>query len=324
MAGFLLCVHIYNKLKLYKRILMATVNDEYQKPNKHSVDQVSDEQLKALAVQQFEQQKSHAPATEKEKYDFPTEIVELPSKGLLYPTDNPLSSGKVEMKYMTAREEDILTTPSLIKQGVVLDRLFQSLIVGNGLGQKINYGDLLAGDKNAIMIAARVLGYGKDYEVKLKAPSGEEQSEVIDISELQHKEIDDSLFTPGQNRFKLTLPVSKRSIEVKLLTHDDEKRIDEATAKAKKYNKLRGVESNVTIRLQHIITAVDGNTDRGYITEFVENYFLARDIQYVREFLAKIQPDVELTLTFTDAGTGEPFEAQLPIGVDFFWPSARV
>jgi len=303
---------------------MATVNDEYQKPNKHSVDQVSDDQLKALAVQQFEQNKSHAPATEKEKYDFPTEIVELPSKGLLYPADNPLSSGKVEMKYMTAREEDILTTPSLIKQGVVLDRLFQSLVVGNGLGQKINYGDLLAGDKNAIMIAARVLGYGKDYEVKIKTPSGEDQTETIDLAELQHKEFDEAQIIPGVNRFKLTLPLSKRVLEVRLLTHDDEKRIEEAIAKAKKYNKLRGVESNVSIRLQHIIVSVDGNTDASYIIEFIEKFFLARDIQYVREFIAKIQPDVDLTLTFVDSGTTETFEMQLPIGVDFFWPSARV
>lgn len=303
---------------------MATVNDEYQKPNKHSVDQVSDEQLKALAVQQFEQNKSQAPATEKEKYDFPTEIVELPSKGLLYPKNNPLSSGKVEMKYMTAREEDILTTPSLIKQGVVLDRLFQSLVVGNGEGQKINYGDLLAGDKNAIMIAARVLGYGKDYEVKIKTPSGEEQTEMIDLAELQHKEFDETQITPGVNRFKLTLPVSKRTLEVKLMNHDDEKRIEDAIAKAKKYNKLRGVESNVSIRLQHMIVSVDGNIDPEYINEFIEKYFLARDIQYVRDFISKVQPDVDLTLSFVDSGTNESFEMQLPIGVDFFWPSARV
>jgi hypothetical protein len=303
---------------------MATVNDEYQKPNKHSVDQVSDEQLKALAVQQFEQNKSQAPAVEKEKYDFPTEIVELPSKGLLYPKNNPLSSGKVEMKYMTAREEDILTTPSLIKQGVVLDRLFQSLVVGNGEGQKINYGDLLAGDKNAIMIAARVLGYGKDYEVKIKTPSGEEQTEMIDLAELQHKEFDETQITPGVNRFKLTLPVSKRTLEVKLMNHDDEKRIEDAIAKAKKYNKLRGVESNVSIRLQHMIVSVDGNTDPEYINEFIEKYFLARDIQFVRDFITKVQPDVNLTLSFVDSGTNESFEMQLPIGVDFFWPSARV
>ena len=92
------------------------------------------------------------------KYDFPTEIVELPSKGLLYPKDNPLSSGKIEMKYMTAKEEDILTNQNYIKQGVVLDKLMQSLIVS-----PCNYDDFVVGDKNAIMVASRILGYGKDY-----------------------------------------------------------------------------------------------------------------------------------------------------------------
>jgi len=93
-----------------------------------------------------------------EKFKFPTEVVELPSKGLVYPEDNPLSSGKIEMKYMTAKEEDILTNQSYIEKGIVLDKLLQALIVS-----KINYNDLITGDKNAIMIAARILGYGKDY-----------------------------------------------------------------------------------------------------------------------------------------------------------------
>ena len=93
------------------------------------------------------------------KLNIPTEIVDLPSKGLLYPKDNPLSSGKIEMKYMTAKEEDILTNQNFIKSGVVIDKLLQSLIIS-----KINYNDLLIGDKNAIMLASRILSYGANYE----------------------------------------------------------------------------------------------------------------------------------------------------------------
>lgn len=258
------------------------------------------------------------------KYLFPTETIDLPSKGLVYPEGHPLSSGKIEMKYMTAREEDILTTPSLIKQGVVLDRLFQSLIVGNGEGQKINYGDLLTGDKNAILIAARILGYGKDYEIRIQSPSGEEQTEQVDLSTLEHKQIDESLITPHENCFKLTLPISKRNIEIKLLTHDDEKYIDNAIKDAKKYNRLRGVDSNITIRLRRMILSVDGNSDSAHITDFIENYFLARDVQYVREFMNKVQPDMDLNMIFIDQSTGDEFEVTLPIGLDFFWPGARV
>ena len=295
---------------------MSIVNDEYK-----GSATVSDLQLKAMAVQQYEAQKSQETVT---THKFPTEIVELPSKGLLYPIDNPLSSGKIEMKYMTAREEDILTTPSLIKQGVVLDKLFQSLIVGNGEGKKINYGDLLAGDKNAIMIAARVLGYGKEYEIKIQTPSGEEQTEIIDLTAIDNKIIDESLITPGENKFKITLPISKRTIEIKLLSHNDEKYIEDAAKNAKKYNRLRGIDNNVTIRLQRMIVSVDDNTDASYITDFIENYFLSRDVQYTREFLNKIQPDVDLELTLVDQATGDEFQVQLPIGVDFFWPGARV
>ena len=119
------------------------------------------------------------------KMSLPTETVELPSKGLLYPLDNPLSSGKIEMKYMTAKEEDILSNQNYIRQGVVFDKLFQSLIVS-----KINYDDLTVGDKNAILIAARILGYGKDYQVKYPHPTtGVEEIITIDLAEIKYHQI---------------------------------------------------------------------------------------------------------------------------------------
>jgi len=225
---------------------------------------------------------------------------------------------------MTAKEEDIITTPSLIKQGVVLDRLFQALIVGNGEGQKIKYGDLLHGDKNAIMIAARVLGYGKEYEVTLKSPSGEEQKEIIDLTKIPNKEFDESEITPGKNEFTLKLPVSKRTIVFKLLSHRDEHAIDRDIKAQRKYNKLKGNNSTVTTRLSHMILSVDGNEEREHVKDFVTNEFLARDVQKMREKIVKISPDVDLDFTFIDEETGEDFEASLPIGLDFFWPSADV
>ena len=93
-----------------------------------------------------------------QQQQFPTEEVTLPSKGLLYPEGSPLKNGVIEMKYMTAKEEDILTNQNLIERGTVIDKLLQSLIV-----TPIDYNDLLVGDKNAILVAARILGYGKDY-----------------------------------------------------------------------------------------------------------------------------------------------------------------
>ena len=136
---------------------------------------VSDKEMVQKAIKQHEEK-------EVRDYKFPTEVIDLPSKGLIYSKDNPLSSGKIEMKYMTAKEEDILTTQSYIKDGTVLDRLFQSLIIGNGEGEPIKYVDLGTGDKNAIMIAARILGYGKDYKVEVEDPTvpGTKQQETIE------------------------------------------------------------------------------------------------------------------------------------------------
>ena len=129
---------------------------------------ISNDEMVQLAKQQYERKQVS-------DYKFPTEIIELPSKGLVYPKDNPLSVGKIEMKYMTAKEEDILTTQSYIKDGSVLDRLFQSLIISNGEGASVKYVDLVAGDKNAIMVSARILGYGKDYEVEIDDPTNNQK-----------------------------------------------------------------------------------------------------------------------------------------------------
>ena len=110
---------------------------------------------------------------------FPTEMVSLPSKGLLYPKENPLSSGQIEMKYMTAKEEDILTNANFIKNQTVIDKLLQALITS-----KVNFDDILIGDKNAILVAARILGYGKDYSIEYKG-----QQQVIDLTTLKDKEL---------------------------------------------------------------------------------------------------------------------------------------
>ena len=142
------------------------------------------------------------------EFKFPTEEVELPSKGLVYPKDNPLSSGKIEMKYMTAKEEDILTNQNYIKQGVVIDKLLKSLIIS-----KVNYDDLIVGDKNAVLIAARILGYGKDYKFQWK---GEEQT--IDLTKIDNKKFNESSITKGVNEFSFKLPHSGTQITYKILT----------------------------------------------------------------------------------------------------------
>jgi len=238
------------------------------------------------------------------EFKLPTEIVELPSKGLLYPEGSELSSGKIEMKYMTAKEEDILTNQSYIKNGTVLDKLLKSLIVS-----KINFDDLLIGDKNAIMVAARILGYGSEYSFEY---NGEPQ--VVDLSILENKSLKEELFSSRVNEFTFTLPKSKNTITFKLLTHKDEQDISRELEGLKKINKDSSPE--LTTRLKYMILSVEGSRDKKDIRNFVDNYLLAQDSRALREYVKEIQPDVDLTF-FPSNGDDR---VSIPIGVSFFWP----
>jgi hypothetical protein len=238
------------------------------------------------------------------EFKFPTETIELPSKGLIYPENNPLSSGTVEMKYMTAKEEDILTNQSYIKSGVVLDKLLQSLVVD----KNINIDDLIVGDKNALLIASRILGYGSKYAVIIR---GKEVD--IDLSTLDNKEIDFSSIEKGKNEFTYTLESTGTVLTYKLLTGKDEKSIEREIAGLKKINSDTSPE--LTTRLKHMILSVDGNTEKKDIRDFVDNYFLARDSRAFREHIKSTQPDVNLNVVL-DSGE----EVAIPIGLSFFWP----
>ncbi len=238
------------------------------------------------------------------EFKFPTEEVELPSKGLIYPKDHPLSSGKVEVKYMTAKEEDILSNQAYIQKGVVLDKLLRSLVVN----KDINLDDLIVGDKNALLIASRILGYGKDYEVVIGG-----QDYTIDVSTLENKEIDESLFEAGKNEFNYTLESTGTQITYRLLTGHLEKKIDREISGLKKLNK--DASPNLTTRLKFIITSVDGKDEKKEIRDFVDNYLLARDSRAFREHIKATQPDVDLNYIL-DSGE----EVTVPIGLSFFWP----
>jgi hypothetical protein len=252
-----------------------------------------------------------------EKHDFPTEIVELPSKGLLYPKDHPLASGTIEIKYMTAKEEDILSTESYIKQGVVLDKLCESIIVTKG----VKYGDLLIGDKNALLFAARSFGYGPQYETTVQNEDGTEIPVTINLNELKHKELDESLITPHENRFKFELPKSKKTIEFKLLTIQDQKEIDSILKSFKKLGPM-AIASNLTTRLKRMILSVDGDSSPAAINHFIDN-MLAIDSRAFREYLTRVQPDIDLEVDVEDPNTGEFFRSNFTIGVDLFYPDYK-
>ena len=247
----------------------------------------------------------------KEKPKFPTEIVPLPSGGKYYPDGHPLSSGEVEVKYMTAKEEDILTSQNLIKQGKVIDVLLDSLVQGD-----FDMNDMLIGDKNAVMIAARVLGYGKDYEFEMEDPTtGEKEKQVLDLTTLEHKETD----FDGDYTFEL--PNSKRVLGWKFITQRDENEITEELKALRKVTKRSGIEQEVTTRLRKVITSVDGDESVGVVNNFVNNEFLSRDSKAFRDYLLSVTPDVDLNI-IVDFSSGEEVEVTVPMTVEFFWPKS--
>lgn len=242
-----------------------------------------------------------------------TLLVDLPSRGLFYPKENPLSSGQVELRYMTAKDEDILTNQNYIMQGTAIERMFRNLLVS-----EIDWDDLLVGDKNAIMIAARIAAYGEEYVIQVTTPSGNTQDTTINLSELKPKPIDESvLVTKNSNLFKLNLPKSKKEVHVKLLTGKEDKEID---AIVKSYEKVGKDPGLLTLRLKHMIVALDGNVDLVYIRNYIDTDLLAADSRAIRSFLSKIQPDVDFNVDVIDRYTGEPFRTSVVFDERFFWP----
>jgi len=252
------------------------------------------------------------------KYEFPTEIIDLPSKGKVYSPESPLSKGTIEIKYMTAREEDILASQNLIRKGVVLDKLFESVVVEEG----VDINDICIGDKNAILLATRILGYGAQYDVEVNDPfTGEAQKVAIDLSKIQIKEVDESLLN-SENKYEFELPTAKKKIIFKLLTHKDEKDIQAEILALQRLSKDKdSVSADVSTRLRYMIQEVDGNSDRGFINNFVKNNLLARDTRAFRTYVSTISPDLDLKFNFTSDITGDTEALDIPLGAGFFYPS---
>ena len=248
--------------------------------------------------------------TDKTKeFKFPTETIDLPSGGKIYGKDSPLANGKIELKYMTAKEEDILTSQNLIKKGTVIDKLLDSLIVTPGVSSD----NLLVGDKNAVMVAARILAYGGNYEAEIINPNTNDKQQVsFDLTQCEFKEVPENVDLTS-NEFELELPVTKVNITFKLLTGKDESTI---TKELKSLQKI-GQSSEVTTRLKHVVTSVNGENEKAIINNFVDN-MLSKESLFLREEVAKISPDIDLRQE-VEIG-GETVTVDIPMTVEFFWP----
>ena len=246
---------------------------------------------------------------------IPTETVTLPSKGLVYPETSPLAKGEIEMRYMRAVDEDILTNINFIRQGTAIDKLLKSLIVS-----PIDIDDLIVGDKNAVLFAARILGYGKDYTFKFRnEATGREEEYTVDLTTLKEKEIDEALFEKGKNEFKHTLSKSGNVVTFKLLTGKDEKSIDAEIKGLQKVNPDGSFEN--TTRLKHMITSINGKTDQASIRDFVENHLLAPESRELKKIYNDVSPDIDTVVTVEKDGYVQE-GVVIPININFFWPDA--
>ena len=242
---------------------------------------------------------------------FPSEVIDLPSEGKLYPKEHPCSNGKIEIKYMTAKEEDILTSQNLIKKGVVIDRLMDSLILTPG----VKSDDLILGDKNAVMVAARVLAYGPEYVCDIINPNnGEKMSHQFNLTDCPFKKLPEDI---TENKFEVNLPISKKKITFKILTGKEEVMINEELKASEKIN--TEVKPELTTRLRHTVTSVDGDDSQATINNFVQN-LLARDSMYLRKEIQRVSPDIELIQEVEIEG--ESVKVDIPMTVGFFWPEA--
>ena len=246
------------------------------------------------------------------EHKFPTEVIDLPSGGKLYEKDSPLAEGKLELKYMTTREEDILMSENLITQGVVIDKLLDSLIVTQGVKQE----QLVLGDKNAVLVAARILAYGPHYTCEVANPNNLEQKieHTFDLTECPFKEAVDGV-DYSNNSFDYETPVGKNKIKFKLLTGVEEKLIEKDLEQSKKV----GYNSEITTRLRYTITEVDGDNKPETISVFSQN-MLARDSMALRNYITEISPDIDLTSEIQIGG--KAVSVSIPLTVEFFWPKS--
>jgi hypothetical protein len=250
-------------------------------------------------------------------WEIPCETIPLPSQGTIYTSDSFFYGKKtIDIKAMTAKEEDILMSQALIKKGTVIEELIKSCV----MDRSANVDDLILGDRNALSIAIRITGYGSDYNAEVTCPKCNHKNQtVFDLSDLEIKRLGASPIAQGTNLFEFVLPVSKKVIIFKLLTGADER---EKESQDRSYTKALGPMSlgTITSNLRYIIQSIDEITDKGKIYKFID-MMPAMDSKKLREYIVKIQPGINMSAELTCESCGSSSPVSLPITSELFWPS---
>lgn len=249
-------------------------------------------------------------------WEVPVEAAPLPSQGIVYPKNSSLYGQEtLAIKAMTAREEDILMSRAYSKAGTTITELIKSCLID----KSVDPGDLLVGDRQALIVSIRITGYGADYECDVTCPAcGVRSTSTFDLSSLEITRMSTQPIQPGTNEFQVTLPVSKKSIILKFMTGRDEEELN-LTLERRKKLLGEGSENFITSRLAHQIISVDGITDKNKINIFVTN-MPARDSLFLRDFVAKNEPGISMKSPHNCKSCNATSEVALPMGVSFFWP----
>ena len=249
-------------------------------------------------------------------YVVPTELVELPSKGMFYPGDHPLYNQEyVEIKHMTAKEEDILTSMSLIEKGVVLDYLIQSLL----LNKDINNKSLFPGDRSAIILNARINGYGPAYSFETQCTNCQHKTKVeCDLLTIKNKEINNKLVS-DKGLMSLELPKTKYLTTIRFLSTYTEELLQR---EINKKENMGFSNTSTTSFLSFIIDSVNGikNTG-GAIEQFIQN-MPSLDAKYIKNKYAENKPDVDFTADLICDNCGHMERREVPLTAQFFWPES--
>jgi hypothetical protein len=266
----------------------------------------------------IQQPQSNSQPEQALQFVTPTEFVELPSKGEFYPENHPLhGEDTIEIRHMTAKDEDTLTSRTLLKKGVAIDRFLQNIIVN----KSIKVDSLLIGDKNAIVVASRITGYGSEYIAKVTCPACAESSDfAFDLQECENI-VDNDYEKHGvkrtdENTFVIHIDKMKMDVEVRLMTSREETGLVQLMESRRK-RKLP--ESNLTDQLRTIIVSVGGNKDKQYIESFIQ-HMPAIDSRQLRTIYQQIIPNVDMNQTFLCLECAHEGEVNVPFGAGFFWP----
>jgi len=251
-------------------------------------------------------------------FEVPVETVPLPSRGVTYPADSPMHGVEtLSIRAMTAREEDILTSKALIKKGTVISELLKSCIVDKGFDPDA----ALTGDRNALMVALRITGYGAGYRVEVDCPAcGQRSKQEFNLAELPIKRLEIDPISLGANLFECELPVTKKTVRWRFLSGKEEREISQTAERRKKQGQLN--DNLVTTRLTHCLHSVGGITDKNKLSFFIRN-MPAKDSLFLRRYIDKNEPGIDMKSWMDCPSCLESSEVKLPLGASFFWPDAE-